>query len=72
MSLNWRHLRGGNLETHDGEYTVTQSTVWMHSLIAQQRYDACYFNKGKPVLLGSYPLARTAIDACEAHAEDNQ
>ena len=69
MTLDWRHIRGGNMQTFDGSYAVTESTVWMHSLVCQTRWDATHH---PGLFLGSYNTPREAMDACEQHAENQQ
>ena len=66
MKLDWIYLRHGNLTTRDTQYTVTDKTIWEHSRVTQERYEARHNNTS----LGYYPTKAAALDACERHAQD--
>ena len=68
MTLDWRYLHKGDMETIDGTYTITNATIWEHSRIVQTRYEAGFGQEH----LGYFPTKWAAIDACEQHHKENQ
>ena len=72
MTLDWIDLPKNNTKTRDNRYAVHNSTIWMHSRIVQQRYDATHDNGKTLELIGSYPTPRAAIEACEQHAQGHK
>lgn len=67
VTLDWILQPKGRSITRCGRYTVNNTTIWQHSRILQERYEAVHDNGVAAVFLGYHPTPRAAIEACEQH-----